>query len=621
MFDNGLGERALRPARAGQEAAELAVFDHKVPPAQITDLVGLLYGDLDTGPLEGLLGLLHLLVEALVEVAQNGLIGQLAGLHLVKAVFHAGGELHVDDVVEAVLHKLRDHLAQGGGLELFLLFEHVLPVLDGGDNGGIGGRTAHALFLHGLDQGGLGVAGGRLGKVLLLLGAGVQDLLALGQLGQRVEDLLGLVVAAFLVHRQKAGEFQALVVGAEDMALTLGVDGGGVIDGVGHLAGHKAAPDQLVQAVLVARQTGGNVVGVKPHVAGADGLVRVLGRALALEAAGRAGIVGRAVASGDEIPGGKERLVRQAKGVCTHIGDQTNCAVALYVHALIELLGDRHGALGRHVQFSGSLLLERRGDKRGRGRAALFRFFQTLHPEAAALHVADDLVHLRFGSKLALFAFAVIVALKAAGLADAVQPHVQGPILLGHEGADLILPVHDQASRHRLHPSGGQAAAYLPPQKRRELVAHNAVKDPSGLLGIHQILVDVPGLADGLGDHAAGDLVEGDPAGFLPAQAQKLPNVPGDGLALAVRVSGKVDRTGLVGGFFELADQLLLAGQGDIFRFKIMLQVHAHGALGQVPQMTHAGLDLKVRAEIFSNGFSLGRRLHDHKIRILLRHG
>ena len=45
-----------------------------------------------------------------------------------------------------------------------------------------------------------------------------------------------------------------------------------------------------------------------------------------------------------------------------------------------------------------------------------------------------------------------------------------------------------------------------------ELIAHDAVQNAAGLLGVHQILIDGPGVVHALGDHLVGDLVEGDPA-------------------------------------------------------------------------------------------------------------
>ena len=61
-------------------------------------------------------------------------------------------------------------------------------------------------------------------------------------------------------------------------------------------------------------------------------------------------------------------------------------------------------------------------------------------------------------------------------------------------------------------------------------------------------------------------------------------------------------------------NERLLAPDGDILGSEIMLDVHAHFALGQVPQVAHAGLDGVAGAKILPDGLCLGGRLHDHKI-------
>ena len=125
-------------------------------------------------------------------------------------------------------------------------------------------------------------------------------------------------------------------------------------------------------------------------------------------------------------------------------------------------------------------------------------------------------------------------------------------------------------------------------------------------------------MGDALAHHLAGDLVEGDTSGLIVRQVQQMLQMPGNGLSLAVWVGGEVD--GIAGGgvLFQLADQLLLAADGFIFRFKIVLDVHAQGTFRQVTQVAHAGRDLIVRPQILADGLGLGRRLHDHQM--LLAH-
>ena len=80
------------------------------------------------------------------------------------------------------------------------------------------------------------------------------------------------------------------------------------------------------------------------------------------------------------------------------------------------------------------------------------------------------------------------------------------------------------------------------------------------------------------------------PVGFLIGKAQKLLQVPGNGLSLPVRVRCKIDRIRIGCGGFQFLDKGFLSPDGDILGRKVVLQVHAHFAFGQVPQMAHAGL-------------------------------
>jgi len=109
----------------------------------------------------------------------------------------------------------------------------------------------------------------------------------------------------------------------------------------------------------------------------------------------------------------------------------------------------------------------------------------------------------------------------AARLFDAVERHVEVPVLLGRKRLDLVFAVDDHARGHRLHAAGGEAPADLAPEQRRELVADDAVEDAARLLGVHQILIDLARRGDALGDDLLRDLVEGHALGLLVRQAEK----------------------------------------------------------------------------------------------------
>ena len=197
---------------------------------------------------------------------------------------------------------------------------------------------------------------------------------------------------------------------------------------------------------------------------------------------------------------------------------------------------------------------------------------------------------------------------------DAGQVGLDGPVLLGDEGADLVLPLAHQPGGHRLHPSGGQPPADLLPQQGGDLIAHDPVQHPARLLGVHQVLIDGPGVGDGVVDHLAGDLVEGHPAGLVVGQVQQLLQVPGDGLPLPVRVGGQEDPAALLGGLLQVVDDILLALDGLVVQGEAVLHVHPQLALGQVPDVAHGRLHLIARAQVFPDGLGLGRGFYDHQI-------
>ena len=194
-----------------------------------------------------------------------------------------------------------------------------------------------------------------------------------------------------------------------------------------------------------------------------------------------------------------------------------------------------------------------------------------------------------------------------------VEGHVDAPVFLGHKGADLPLPVHHHTGDHTLDAAGRKAGAHLAPQEGAQLIAHDAVQDAASLLGIHQIHVDVPGMLDGLGNGGLGDLVKGHALGLAGIQLQQLLQMPGNGFALPVRVGCQIDELSLVGGILQIVDDLALAVDGQIGGLEVIFHIHAQLLFGQVAQMSHGGLYLIARPQIFGNGLGLGRGLHDEQ--------
>ena len=169
--------------------------------------------------------------------------------------------------------------------------------------------------------------------------------------------LLAVVVARLLVNGGVAGEFQVAGTRVELVSARHNLRAHAVVHGVRHLGGQKAAPDQAVQTVLLTRQITLDLLGRQVDVRGADGLVRVLRAGLGLVVAGGLGIVALPVAPQNKRLRCGDGLFGDAQRVGTHVGDETHRALARDVHALIELLGDGHGAARRHVELARGLLL------------------------------------------------------------------------------------------------------------------------------------------------------------------------------------------------------------------------------------------------------------------------
>ena len=194
-----------------------------------------------------------------------------------------------------------------------------------------------------------------------------------------------------------------------------------------------------------------------------------------------------------------------------------------------------------------------------------------------------------------------------------LEVRVERPVLDRTERLDLPLPFADDAQRHRLDASGGESPPDLLPEQVGNLVPDEAVDDAPGLLRVDEPPVD---LARRLhrGEHGAlGDLVEADPLEDRPLgpRLQGFLEVPGDRLALAVRVGREVDGRGFAGGLLELPERLFLALQDLVRRFVAVAPIDAQPLLGQVPHVAIGREHTKVLAEELLERLRLGRRFDD----------
>ena len=440
-----------------------APLDHQILAALLARQAGGPLHPLDVGHV--LFGVLQVLVEPFVELADGLAPGNLPRFDLVQLLFHARGVLNVEDIVEVLQQQPGHHSAQLGGVEPTALLLHVLAFLNGGEDGGVGGRTAHAVGFQFLHQRGLVVARRRLGEVLLGQKVAELEMFTLGHGGEPVFGLLVFfvdLVLALFVDPEKAAKLEHRPGGAKEviagvLAARRDVDGGLVENRGRHLAGHEAVPDQAVEFEFVLRQILGHVVGAVLHGSGADGFVRILGLLLGLVNIGGLRQKLRPELDRDISARFLQRVFGNPRGVRAHVGDQADRALFAQLDALVEPLRQDHGALDAEAQLARRFLLQCGGDE-GRHRiAALLARTDRLDDVIRAIELRDhpisDLLAAELRRLVVLFDQVRVQQRRFAR----AQVRVDGPILVLEERGDFALALHDHTQRYGLHAAGGEA--------------------------------------------------------------------------------------------------------------------------------------------------------------------
>ncbi len=149
----------------------------------------------------------------------------------------------------------------------------------------------------------------------------------------------------------------------------------------------------------------------------------------------------------------------------------------------------------------------------------------------------------------------------------------------------------------------------------------------AGLLRVDELAVDLPRDGDGGGDGRRGDLVEHHPA-HRHLGVQRLDQVPGDGLALAVLICREVELVGVLDQRLELVDLVLAVGADHVERLEVVVDVDAEAGprlalvLGrdvgsvarQFADVADRRLDDVPVAEVAADRLGLGRGLDDHQL-------
>src|SRR5271165_1560539 len=160
---------------------------------------------------------------------------------------------------------------------------------------------------------------------------------------------------------------------------------------------------------------------------------------------------------------------------------------------------------------------------------------------------------------------------------------VDRPILFLDESLDIALALDDKAQGNRLYAAGGESAADLVPQQRRNLIAHQAVKHAAGLLRVHQIAVNIVRMLEcflyrALGNFVKGDAADVDRAALLflavNAIAAKLfGEVSRDSFSLAVRVRRQVDGVRRLRQLLQSGNDLFLARDNHVLGREVVLEI------------------------------------------------
>ena len=176
--------------------------------------------------------------------------------------------------------------------------------------------------------------------------------------------------------------------------------------------------------------------------------------------------------------------------------------------------------------------------------------------------------------------------------------------------------VADDAQSHRLHAPGRARARQLSPQDRGKGEADEIVERAARPVGVDQRLVDLARMAHRFLNRVLGDRVEHHAIDALVLQQllalEDFVDVPGDRLALAVRVGRQNHSVGLLDRAADVVEPLGGLGIDLPTHGEIVVRVDRAVLGRQIPHMAERGVDAIVLAQIFVDGLGLGGQLDDH---------
>ena len=173
---------------------------------------------------------------------------QLALSHFIKPLFHGCGEPVVQQVTKAALQALGHNVAHFLGVKPAVLEFDVAPILNGGDDGGVGRGAANTALFQFAYEARLTVTCRRLGEMLFGIKLGHGQTVAHRE--RRQHGVIALARSGRL-NFGKTVEFNHSALGSEAAVCGGDHQGGRKVTCGGHLTGHELAPDQVIKTLCI----------------------------------------------------------------------------------------------------------------------------------------------------------------------------------------------------------------------------------------------------------------------------------------------------------------------------------------------------------------------------------
>ena len=313
-------------------------------------------------------------------------------------------------------------------------------------------------------------------------------------------------------------------------------------------------------------------------------------------------------------------FLRHLHAVGPHIGDQAG-GLAVDIDAFIQALRQPHRLLRAKAQLPRRLLLQRRGGERRRRIALDALALDRPDGEGPGLDRRLGRQRQRFVVQVELIEPLAVQMRQPSGerrAAGGQEQRLDRPVFARPENLDLGFAVADQAQRDGLHTAGAAAAGQFAPQHRRQREAHQIVQRAAGHVGLDQRLIEFARMGDGVADGVAGDLVEADAVDGDAFQRvlvlQHRPHVPGNRLALTIRVGGEIQRLGAFQRLGDGADLLVAPRVRLPVHREILVRADAAILRRQVAHMSETGENRIAATQIAVDGFGLGGGFDDDDI-------